>query len=208
MADSITTGFFEIYKTVFAMTCSELKMNPFISILLGQEPMPVWWEDVYSEYMGLRENKSSSFILSLVKEITYLETKVFIITKCIEVLSVTYSRELVMEVKQCGCSGKFDWSNKAAYSNDCKAALSFSKKYVGQVLRKKAELEEYQKRHGGGTIQRKDFDIWAVTLGKFMGFRVDFDAITVAEYCHMMNQYEKYCEVSHATQNNLIDGRR
>lgn len=186
------------------MTCSTLTMNPFIAILLGQEEQPIWWEDLYSEYIGLRENKSSSFILSLVKDITYLQTKVFIVTKCIEVLALTYSRELVMEVKQCGCKGRFDWSNPVEYSNDCKAAILFVSKYNSQVKRKEQELKDYQSRHQGSAIQRKDFDIWAVTLGKFMGYRIDFDVVTVSEYCHMMNQYERYCEVSHATDNNQL----
>lgn len=190
------------------MTCSELKMNPFITCLItgnadavgGQEV----WDQIYSEYIGLRENKSASYVLDMVKEITYLQTKVFIINKCVEVLAITYSRDLVNELKLAGCRGKFDYSNKEQYSNDLRAATSFSKKYIGQIRRKETELKEYYIRHGGGVVQRKDFDIWAVTLSKFMGFRVDYDVVTVSEYCHMMNQYERYCEVSHAENNNLI----
>lgn len=196
------------------MTCSELKMNVFINCLLTGKTDEVGgaeaWEEIYSEYIGLRENKSSSYILSMLKEITFLQTKVFIINKCVEVLAVTYSRDLVNELKQTGCKGRFDWSDKAGYSNDLKAAISYSKKYKNQFEKKEKELEDYYKRHGGGVIQRKDFDIWAVTLSKFMGFRVDYDVITVSEYCVMMNQYERYCEVQHAEENNMINknGRR
>lgn len=180
-------------------------MNSFIKALLGDlSEVGSFWEDIYNEYIGLRENKSSSYILGLMKEITYLQTKVFIITKCVEVLATTYSRELVMEVLQCGCKGKFDYSDFVSYSNDLRAAVSFAKKYVGQQQRKEKELDEYQKRHGGKVIERKEFDIWAVTLGKWMGFRVDYDVVTVTEFCHMMNAYERYCEVENAEQNNLI----
>jgi hypothetical protein len=186
------------------MTCAELKMNPFIAILLGQSEQPEWWEDVYSEYIGLRENKSASFVLSMIKEITHLNTKVFIISKCVEVLATVYSRDLVNELRLTGCRGKFDYSNKEQYSNDLKAAITYSKKYITLGQRKQKELEEYNKRHGGGVLQRKDFDIWSVTLGKFMGFRIDYDVVSVSEWCVMMNQYEKYCEISHAEQNNLI----
>lgn len=193
------------------MTCSELKMNVFINCLLSGNTSEVGgdeaWEEIYAEYIGLRENKSSSYILSMLKEITFLQTKVFIINKCVEVLAVTYSRDLVNELKQCGCKGRFDWSDKAAYSNDLKAAISYSKKYKNQFERKEKDLEDYYKRHGGGVIQRKDFDIWAVTLSKFMGFRIDYDEVTVSEYCHMMNQYERYCEVSHAEENNMIKNK-
>lgn len=182
------------------MTCSQLKMNQFISCLMGKETIPDW-EDIYNEYVSLRENKQSSYILDLMKEITYLQSKVFIITKCVEVLVITYSRELVMELKQCGCRGKFDYSKVVDYSNDLKSALSFSKKYLAQAGRKEKELEEYQARHGGKVIERKDFDIWAVTLGKYMGFRIDYDVVTVSEWCHMMNTYERYCEVENSKNN-------
>lgn len=189
------------------MNCSNVIMNDFIECLLtsdyeklgGQEA----WEELYSEYIGLRENKSSSYVLSIIKEITYLQTKVFIIVKCCEVLAVVYSRELVNEIKQCGCKGRFDWSNKDQYSNDVKAAVSYSKKYITQYQKKEKELADYNTRHGNIAIQRKDFDIWAVTLSKFIGFRVDYNVVYVSEYCHMMNMYERYCEVSHAEENPI-----
>lgn len=188
-------------------------MNTFIGVLLTGNTIPVGgdesWENIYSEYIGLRENKSASYVLGIIKEISYLNTKVFIISKCVEVLAVEYSRELVMEIKQCGCKGRFDWSDPVKYSNDLRAAISYSKKYIISVQRKEKELEDYYKRHGGGAIQRKDFDIWAVTLTKFLGEYMDYDKVTVAFYCHAMNSYERYCEVAHADQNNLIpDGRR
>jgi hypothetical protein len=183
-------------------------MNTFIGVLLTGNTVPVGgeeaWENIYSEYIGLRENKSSTYILTMIKEMSHLNTKAFIIIKCVQVLAAEYSRELVMELKQCGCRGKFDWSNPVQYSSDLKAAMSYSKKYSNQAKRKDDELEAYYKRHGGGAIQRKDFDIWAVTLSKFMGFHVNYDVVTVSEWCHQMNAYERYCEVSHAEQNNMI----
>lgn len=182
------------------MTCSTLKMNQFIRCLLGEETIPDW-EDIYNEYIGLRENKSSSYILSMMKDIVYLQTKVFIISKCVEVLANTYSRELAMEVLQCGCRGKFDWSKPDEYSNDLRAAISFAKKYSAQAVRKEKELTDYQARHGGKVIERKEFDIWAIVLGKFQGYRIDYDVVTVSEYCHMMNTYERYCEVENSKNN-------
>lgn len=189
------------------MTCYTLKMSQFIRCILGEEIIPEW-EEVYSEYIGLRENKSSSFILDLLKDITYLKTKQFIIIKCVEVLANTYNRELVMEVKQCGCKGKFNWADKIDYSNDLKAALSYAKRYNSQMARKEKELDDYNKRHGGKSIERKDFDIWGITLGKYLGFRIDFDVVSVSEWCAMMNQYERYCEVENAEQNNLLNKQR
>lgn len=183
-------------------------MSQFIRLLLGEESIPEW-EEVYSEYIGLRENKSTSFILDLLKSITYLNTKQYIITKCVEVLASEYNRDLVNELKLAGCKGKFDWSNKAGYSSDLRAALSYSKKFNTQIKKKEKELADYNTKYAGEAIERKHFDIWGVTLSKYLGFRVDFEVVTVSEYCQMMNQYERFCEVMNAEDKNLLkNGRR
>jgi hypothetical protein len=188
-------------------TCSTLKMNPFIECLLSENYVAVGgkeqWDEIYSEYIGLRENKSTSFILEMIKEITYLQTKVFIITKCIEVLAVTYSRDLVNELKQCGCRGRFVWSNQAQYSNDLKASASYAKKYISQLQKQEAELNDYYKKHAGDKVDRKHFDIWSVTLGKHQGYRINLNEVTVSEWCHMMNDYERWAEVVNSKNDPL-----
>lgn len=191
------------------ITCYTLKMNPFLDCLIDGKFDSIGgvenWEDIHNEFIGLRENKSSFYILSVIKEIAYLKGKIAIILNCTKILSVDYSREFVMELKQCGCRGKFDWSDKVAYSNDIKAAISYSKTYIGRLERKRKELDDYYKRHGGSNMNRKDFEIWKVTLGRFMHYRIDYDEVTVAEYCQMMNAYERYCEVANAEENNLLE---
>lgn len=184
-------------------TCYTLKMNQFIRTLLGEEILSEW-EEIYSEYIGLRENKSTHFILDLLKSITYLQTKQYIIAKCVEVLAHTYSMELVTELKLTGCKGKFDWSDAEQYSNDLRAAISYGKRFSSQIARKEKELQDYNDRYAAKAISRKDFDIWGITLSKYLGFRVDYDIITVSEFCQMMNQYERYCEVMNSEHDNLL----
>lgn len=186
------------------MTCYTLKMSAFISCLMNEVEKPDNWDDIYSEYIGLRENKSSLFILSLMKDIAYLKTKHFIINKCCEVLAIAYSKELVDELKKYGFRAEYNWDNKSTYSRDLKSALSGAKKLITLWQRKEQELEQYQKKHAGKEVQKKDFFIWAITLGKFLGFRIDLEMVTVAEWCEMLNQYERYCEVENSKQNNLL----
>lgn len=188
------------------MTCGTITMNQFLAALLGDRSFITvdQWEDIHNEYVSLRENKQSSYILDLIKEITYLQTKEFIIIKCVQVLAKVYSRELVMELKQCGCKGKFDFSNTAGYSADLKAALSFAKKYAGQIIRKEKDLKEYRDRHAGEVTDRKFFDSVAITLWRFMGSRVDYNTVTVLEWCNMMNEYDRHCEASQQNQSQEI----
>lgn len=193
------------------INCYTLKMNPFIDCLETENYESVGgkerWDEIYNEYMSLRENKSISYVLELIKQITYLNTKVFIIVKCVEILANTdeYNREIVMELKQTGVRGRFDFSNKAQYYTDLKAAISYSKKYSNQCMNLEKELENFQKKYDQQKSTRREFEEWAVELTKHLSTNIDFDVITVARYCFMMNSYERYCEVKNAQKNNILN---
>lgn len=185
-------------------------MNIFIDCLVEenyeQVGGPEAWEEIYNEYMSLRENKSISYVLDLIKQITYLNTKIFVIIKCVDVLanSNEYNREIVMELKQTGVRGKFDFSKKAQYLADLKAAISYSKKYTNQVFSLEKELSAFQAKYDKKKSTRKEFEEWAVELTKHLSVNINFEDITVARYAFMMNSYERYCEVRNAQKNNLI----
>jgi hypothetical protein len=185
--------------------CHKIKMNQFLSWLCSEEPKPDNWEDIYNEYMSLREHKDGEFILEIIKEIGYLETKLYITSSICDFLSYSYDRDLVNELKGLGYKGKFDWSNKAQYFSDLKAVISSSKKLIGQIDRKNKELDKYRAKYSGEDINRNQFIADSVTIGKYLTYRVDFEAISVAEWCHMINSYNKYCEVKNAMANNILD---
>jgi hypothetical protein len=166
-------------------------------------PRPDNYEDIYYEYASLRENKNSKFVLELVKEIAYLETKIFIASRLVQQLSDIYSRDLVMELKDLGFKGKFDWSHKERYYSELSAVVSNIKRYVHQLNKKQLELKQIENRHGAAKFERRDFDIWAITLWKYMGDRIDFNIIKISEWCFIMNDYERYCEVENAKVDNI-----
>lgn len=197
------------------VTCYNLKMIDFIDYLLGEKtPLPDNWEDIHAEYIGLIESKSSLFILGVMKEISTCKAKYQIIQEACSVMLVCFRAKLGNDtikrlkdvLKGYGFRAEYNTENPATFSRDIKAALSGSKRLIMQWERKEKELEEYQKRHAGEALQRKDFFVWAVTLSEFLGFRVDLSTIVVAEWCQMRNQYEKYCEVKNAEQNNKLKG--
>ena len=193
------------------ISCYTLKMNPFIDCLETEQYEAIGgkevWEEIYNEYMSLRENKSISYVLDLIKQITYLNTKVFIIVKCVEVLACTdeYNREIIMELKQTGVKGRFDFSNKPKYLAELKAAISYSKKYTNQILSLEKELNTFQEKYDKKKSTRREFEEWAVELTKHLSTNINFDDITVARYCFMMNSYERFCEVKNAQKNNILN---
>ena len=189
------------------LTCYDIKMSLFIKALLGKTTIE-GFEEIYSEYIGLRENKSASYLLSLVNDIDYMKSKQFVIFKLVEVMAELYDVRLVIELKNKGCRGKFDWSDPVGYSNDLKAAYNYAKRFNGLIKAKEKEIEVYKERNGGnGEISEKFFEDLAATLEKYYGHYIHYDILTVARFVSKWNQYDKYCEVTNAQENNLLKNK-
>lgn len=202
------------------MNCYTIKMTQFMDWYLQDTnpvvPRPDNWEDIYSEYISLRENKSALFILSLVKDISFLKAKYNIVEQCCKLLTVCFDNVLVEQVeilkdtlRKYNFRYAFDMKNPATFAANVRAVLSANKKSITTWQRKEKELQEYQEKHAGKPWTRKEFYIWAVTLSDYnSGSRVDLEQITVAEWCIKMNQYEKYCEVVNAQTKGKQYGKR
>ena len=186
------------------LTCYDIKMSEFIQCLLGEKSIE-GFDEIYSEYIGLRENKSASYLLSLVNEIDYMRSKQFIIFKIVEVLADVYDVRLVIELKNKGCRGKFDYTDKKSFSSDLRAAYTYGKRFNGLIKAKENEIEYFNKKNGGGKITRKFFEDLAATLEKYYSHYIDYEILTVARFVSKWNQYDKYCEVMNADNNNLLN---
>lgn len=187
-------------------TCYDIKMSQFISALLGKTIIE-GFEKIYSEYIGLRENKSATYLLSLINEIDYMRSKQFVIFKVVEVLAEIYDIRLVAELKNKGCKGKFNPDNKEQFSNDLRAAVTYGKRFNGLIKIKEKEIEVFKSKSGGQEVNEKFFEDLAATLEKYYGHYIDFDTLTVARFVSKWNQYDKYCEVMNAEQNNMIKNK-
>ena len=190
-------------------------MVEFIEWFLDEKPKPDNWDDIYSEYISLRENKSALYVLGLIKEITYLKAKYNIVEEackmllvCFEHVLIDAAKEVVSVLRLYNFRQPFDISNAMLFSRDIRAVLSMNKKTITTWQRKEKELDEYQKKHTGAAWDRKAFYIWAVTLGEYQKYRVDLEVVTVAEWCALMNNYEKYCEVLNAQHKGKQYGKR
>lgn len=197
------------------MNCYSIKMSEFIPWFLEESPRPENWEDIYGEYISLRENKNSLFILGLIKEIIFLKAKYQIIEETCKQLNVCFTHtfveaaaELKGVLRLYNYRQPFDLANEMTFSRDLRAVLSLNKKHITAWERKEKELADFQKKHSGKAWTRKDFYVWAVTLSEYMKQRVDLDEITVAEWAIMLNKYESYCEVKTAEVKGKQYGKR
>lgn len=189
-------------------TCYTMPMSVFIRIITGEEPEPVYWEDIFTEYIGLRENKDTKFLIRIEVDIKTLVLRRECILAAVPILAGEYNRDLVNELKKEGCKGRFDFSDKAGYSNDLRAATTYAKRFNTQIKAKQKEIDVYRAKYSGKQIQRKDFEVNAVTLMDHFKMNIDYDTLTVARWCEMNNKYEMYCEVRNATNRNLIANGR
>lgn len=185
-------------------TCYTLKMARFIEFYVDEKPKPVNWDDLYNEYTSLRENKQSLFVLNMMKEIAFLKAKFFIISKCIEVLALAPVPELIQELKSYGFRAQYNWDNKSTYSRDLRRAETGAKRFKIMWEQKEKELQAHIAKYEQNKDTKKEFYMWAITLEDHRKVRVDLEQITVAEWCLMLNQYEKYCEVKHAEKHNVM----
>lgn len=190
-------------------------MDWFLGENLETNPLPGNWEDIFNEYMSLRENKSSSYMLGIVREITFLKAKYQIIEQtctnlllCFQHTMLAPGKELIDILRQYNHRYAFDFSNEKTFSANIRAVLSSNKKLISTWQRKEKELEDYKEKHKGNEWNRKSFYVWAVTLTEHFKQRIDLDITTVAEWCIMMNKYESYCEVVTAQQKGKQYGKR
>lgn len=197
------------------LTCYSVMMDDFIPWFLEETPRPESWDDLYSQYISLRENKSALFILGLIKEITFLKAKYKIIEEACKMMGVCFINNLVdaaAELKTVlrlyNFRQPFDMNNELTFSRDIRAVLSANKKTITTWQRKEKELEDYQAKHTGKAWDRKGFYVWAITLGEHQGYRIDLKVTSVAEWCQLLNKYDRYCEVVNAQQNSKQYGQR
>lgn len=195
-------------------TCYNTKMSQFILWFIDEQEKPEDWDDLYSEYISLRENKSSLYILGLIKEISYLKTKYQVVNTACEIMNLCFENTLIEQhkelkeiLKQYNFRFAFDMTKPDLFSRDLRAVLSANKKTITTWQRKEKELEEYQKKHSGDVWKKKDFYVWAITLGEHNKYRIDLEQIFVAEWCQLLNKYEQYCEIKNAQHNSKKYGR-
>lgn len=186
------------------MTCYQIKMSQFITYLLNEMQRPDNWEELHSEYIGLRENKNSKYMLTLLKDIAVLKAQYQIVLDSVKILTVQKVDDLVAILKSYGFRKPYDWNSPGSYSADLKSALSGAKRWISQWEEKEKELEKLTERYAGKEMQRKDYYVHAITLGTWRKVHVDLDQISAAEWCLMCNQYEQFCEAENAKRNNMI----
>lgn len=205
-------------KYVLFKDCHELTMDRFIAAVCdsdleklvkhGRAPLVVLeihFQNLYNEFVDLRGDKNGAVALDLLKEIAYLSGKKSVLQECVNILRIRPVAEIVTELRQMGYSYAFDHTDKEAYEKDLKRVETSLKRTDSDIRNKQKELDRMKANESdGGGFKRSDFHAINTRLWKYMGSHIKMTDISVAEWCAMMRELDRYIEVANAQHNNLL----
>jgi len=175
-------------------SCSELPLFNFIKIVVRGEMEYLYsepahrnksevelsevWETIFDEYNELSGNKSSDHILNLIKQVTVINGKLFVITSAVSILENSYSEAMIGVLRRHGFRYSY---TPESMQRDLKLTLSSAKKLVIQRQEAERELGELNKS-SDGEVKEEDFYKLLRQLSKFNGFHIDAKTTTVLEF--------------------------
>lgn len=187
--------------------CSELPLAAFINCSVDKDYRSLLkyghakteylhraWDQIYSEYAEKSGSQTYKLLLNLSKDIGYLETKQYCIAVCLKVLQHRPDQKCIAILTRYGYKYAFDISNPKQYSDDIASMATHASSIQIQIQRKKKELIESTQKLNGKELTRDHFTQMMISIGKYMGQRIDPDKWTVLEFIFARQHYEKEIE--------------
>lgn len=189
-------------KSIVAKNCSELTLQRFIKCLMTadydqlilkdnyikpkKKDLILIWIEIYQEFTDLGASNEGNAYLSLVKQKTILNNKIYLINVCLESLKMRFNIDLVKVIKKLGIKGRF---TKKSIEYDLPRAYIQLKSMIGRLKKIDNSLIPFT---SGEEMTESDFQEILVILSKFQGYRLNAEEITVTEYVHILNSYKKW----------------
>jgi hypothetical protein len=151
------------------------------------------WENILMEYTELIGSAESKHAFTLERKIALLNCKITLVDICLKVLKVSRNDEAVKELAALGYRRPFNWKDPASYQKDIEAVHSRSKTLI-ELLRQAEADQERLGRSQKGEKTRADWMDEKVVLGKYLGYRIDGEITTVAEYASIYKSFVKSTE--------------
>jgi len=181
--------------------CKDLPLYNFIQVLVNEDMdylysergtwfnrngdlMPLW-ETIYNEYLLLLGNKKNSFLLSLLKQITFLNNRIELIARICTALSGYYDTELCSLLKRMGFNFPF---TPETLEKDIKKTLIGAKSIILKRNETQGELEALQADEDSGEVTEMDFYALVAQISKYMQISIDPKNTTVALFMAYVKQ--------------------
>lgn len=195
-----------IYKS-----CHDLPLSVFIKIMttgdakylikrgyFTKKYVSNAWDNISQEYIELSGNKTQKVILSMVKDISQLKGKLFIVQAIVDRLSVSYDPDLVRMLISLGFNNRYNPENKESYIQDLKRTITKAKSMLVQISEKEKSLSAIQSGNEKSTAS--DYENYIAQLSKYQGYFIDPKNTTVAQFIAIVNRHRIETE-SHVRQN-------
>lgn len=178
-------------------------MNVFIDILINDRyyllfrffRLPNYffkktWDRIFDEYTSLIKTDDSNASFELMKDITFLRNKIYIIEVAVYALRLKYNEKAASLLRRLGYDFKY---REDTYIQDCERVLKRSKSLVAELKKKEGEFSKMKR---SGSVSESDFNDILFSISKYSGVLMSPKHITVAEFCSAYNQYYKHVKSS------------
>jgi signal recognition particle subunit SEC65 len=126
-------------------------------------------------------------MLSRLKDAAILRNKARLAGSLLEVLRLKYNKDVIDVLRKLGYRMAFDPKNPEQYFKDLDRVASETVRQTNLVK----EIEGEYRRSEKNKAKAEDFDKILAHLGKFQGYRLDPDKVTVSEFVEIMTLYKE-----------------
>lgn len=193
-------------------SCSDLSIKNFMRCLfhadysvlaLSGKPSPdelqSKWNDIFEQYAMLTGNTQYTRLMDAMRENIRLTGKLIAVHAGLCILSVRYDREAANNIKKIGYNLKLNPEDKTGYEADLMRLVANCKTLKAKISIQNNEIEKMQEESSKVKPQTEgDFMQGLVIIGKYMGFHINIDAVSIAEYAVMQNDYQRYVDIENA----------
>lgn len=185
-------------------SCYDLPMGRFITCLVdkdytglsiegehSQEEMYERWEQIYEQYAAMAGVSMYSEYIAKMKDYGRSLLQLHILTASITALSYAYYPEVVAALNKSGFKCKFDEYDLEAYAKELDSLSKRAQSLSVRLKLSMKNIEEMTKKTSKNTVNRGDFVTTVGILSKYMGFRIDVDLVTVAEFVGYQKMFDQ-----------------
>lgn len=192
----------KLQKSTCYATCSEVYMTAFIKAIIKQDysgliktgsPAPidvvVAWEKIFDEYLTISDDTHIRQLLALMKDVAILTNKISLIEFIVQKMAEKHHEGFAEQLRAMGF--RFQYEDGPQLKRELEITIVQSKSLLLQLNQSKSELEELRNGEGKAASEM-DYLIQLSELGKFQGYALDPDKLTVTAYCAILKRFKIY----------------
>jgi hypothetical protein len=149
--------------------------------------LAVAWDDIFDDY--LKESNEAQYVILLrrLKDVAMTKNKIRLTLYAVNNLELRYNKGLVELLNKLGYRHRFDPLKPEEYYQD----LIRVHKDVKNLITTVEEMDEKLNGDKNNAVKETDFDSLLVELGRFQGYRLQKNSLTVSEYLQILKNYKQ-----------------